>query len=965
MKKYFNFLLVIVFVAIIQFLSHSCAQIGSISGGDKDTVAPKIRYSVPVFLDTNFNDNKVKFVFDEYVVLKSVNTEFLSSPPFSEKPDIKMVKKKLYVKFNEKLKDSTTYTFHFGNAIEDLNEKNLLENPSFTFSTYNKIDSFSVLGNIKNAFDLKTPENSLVMIYDQQADSIPYLQIPSYICRPDTSGNFKIEFIKQKKYKIFALSDLNGDMIANFGESIAFLDSIIIPEREIIEKIDSFKAGSVLHDITDTTMVDSLVRDTVIITQAYNNYPNNLNLFMFLEDDNYQRINDYDRTNKEKLTLSFDKELTNNYKFTPLNFNFKEDDYLFEKNLTNDSLIYWIKDSSIYNIDSLKFSVTYMSEDSLRQPKLETDTLIFGFKEKENKDNWKIKNEDKAKEVNKIEYLDFNLTLNKNTLDINKNISFIAAKPIQNIDTNNLILYEIKDTSVIDTKKQKIIKAQRINKNKILLSFSRKIVDSVYFRPLNFKHENWAELKKDTSNRNFELNITNEELIGLDTIKFICYYDNDFFLNQIEHLKDTLKLSLVEQSLKYGKREEANKIKLIFKKPVRNFQIIPKNFEGKNNWYSLTSEPFNDTLTINIASNEIIMLDTISLDFKSIDYLKNKSDTSYHLQTANFTFKEDIQFLSSAKRFENKLFKIIFAKKLYGNVEFEALNFTLNNKWYTRSYDSSADTLIFDIKDSFVSDMDSIKLKVSYKNKNRKNEITELSDTILLVNEVNFIIKDIKNTNINNRKNTKEETVQVYLPQNYEIIKDSLQLRKYYIKTDWKKEFKYKVSFDSLTLIDIYNNYNKEYEYEFSVQKEDYYSKLSIDIKNINPLNKKLDSLMIDSLTMDSIKVEINKFEKNEILKLIGDGNFIIQLLDKDNNIVIEKFIKKDKLIELDLLHPLEYSLKIIYDKNNNENWDSGNYFEKKQAERVLFYHEKINLKSGFKTEINWDVGKQLLETFE
>lgn len=962
MIKKISYVLIVFSIIVIYSLLYSCAQVGSISGGNKDTIPPKIRYSVPAFLDTNFLDKEVKFVFDEYFVLNNVNQEFLSSPPFSEKPDIKMKKKKLYIQFNEKLKDSTTYTFYFGEAIEDLNEGNLLKNPSFTFSNYNKIDSFFITGNIKNAFDLSIPESSLIMVYDSLTDSIPYLQIPSYLCKPDTGGNFTIEYIKQKKYKIFALSDLNGDMIANYGESIAFLDSTIFPEREIIEKTDSLKAGWVLHDIIDSTKIDTLLTDTVIITRKYNHFPNNLDLFMFVENDNYQRINDFDRNIREKISLSFDKKITKSYKFAPLNSNFNKDSYLFEKNLTSDTLIYWLKDSSVYNIDTLKFSVSYMSEDSLRKPKLEIDTLNFNFKEKKKKDDWKRNNENE-----KIEYLKFQMDLSKKTLDLNKNVSFTSNKPIQYIDTNNVTLYKIQDTTTIDTKKQQIIKAQRIDKNKILLSFSRKIIDSIYFKPINFINEEWVEIKKDTSNKNFELNIINEKITELDSIKFICYYDNDFFLNQIEHLKDTVNLSVIQQNLKYGKREEPNKIKLIFEKPVRNFKATLKNFKAKKNWYHLQNNIFNDTVIINISDKELIMSDTVSLDFISFDYIKNKEDTSYHIQTADFVFKENIQFLSSAKRYDKNMFNLIFNKNLYGNVKFEAINFALNTKWYDISQDSSKDTLVFNINDSFVADMDSIKLKAIYKNKDRKNNITNIEDTILLVNDVNYKIKNIVKPTNKKETEKKEETVHIYLPQKYEIKKDSLLLRKYYIKSDWKENFKYKVSFDSIALIDIYNHYNKEFEYEFSVQKKDYYSNLSINLQNVNPLKQNLDSLIADSLISDSIdvKIDFNDFEKNKIAKIIGHENFIIQLFNNKNILVKDFFIKKDELIKIDFLYPGKYKLKMIFDKNNNEKWDSGNYFEKKLPERVLFYQKTINLESGVETKIDWNIGKQLIDSFK
>ena len=63
------------------------------------------------------------------------------------------------------LKDSTTYTFYFLDAIKDLNEGNVIENYQFVFSTGPVIDSLSVTGNVYNSFNLEAPEKTLVLMY--------------------------------------------------------------------------------------------------------------------------------------------------------------------------------------------------------------------------------------------------------------------------------------------------------------------------------------------------------------------------------------------------------------------------------------------------------------------------------------------------------------------------------------------------------------------------------------------------------------------------------------------------------------------------------------------------------------------------------------------------------------------------------------------------------------------------------
>lgn len=61
-------------------------------------------------------------------------------------------------------------------------------------------------------------------------------------------------------------------------------------------------------------------------------------------------------------------------------------------------------------------------------------------------------------------------------------------------------------------------------------------------------------------------------------------------------------------------------------------------------------------------------------------------------------------------------------------------------------------------------------------------------------------------------------------------------------------------------------------------------------------------------------------------------------------------------------LEPGSYSLRLILDENDNKQWDTGNFMEKKLPERVLYLTEPIELKPGWDSEITWKVTKPKLK---
>jgi hypothetical protein len=203
-----------------------CANPITPSGGPKDETPPKLDSinSTPNE-QVNFKKQNLFFGFDEWVVVKNPFEQVVISPPLNTFPEIKTKGRGVVVEFdeNEKLLDSTTYTINFGEAIQDLNEGNVIENFKFVFSTGNVIDSLFIEGRVTDNREKKPMEGVLVMLYDKLEDSIIYKERPVYFSKTDKQGQFKIENIRQDSFILRALKDENLNYLYDIPtEWIAF-----------------------------------------------------------------------------------------------------------------------------------------------------------------------------------------------------------------------------------------------------------------------------------------------------------------------------------------------------------------------------------------------------------------------------------------------------------------------------------------------------------------------------------------------------------------------------------------------------------------------------------------------------------------------------------------------------------------------------------------------------------------------
>jgi hypothetical protein len=209
-----------------------CANQGTLTGGKKDTIPPIINNaeSTPNY-QTNFKKQIIELTFNEWLQLNDVFKQVVVSPPLQEKFDISLKKKTVRFEFDKKeiLRENATYTINFGTAVQDLTERNPVEDLRFVFSTGDFIDSLEVAGQVVDAFDKKPTKDVLVMLYDNLSDTVVRKEKPFYFAKTDEGGNFSIKNVRADTFKVFALIDGNANyLFDNENEKIGFVKEPIV-----------------------------------------------------------------------------------------------------------------------------------------------------------------------------------------------------------------------------------------------------------------------------------------------------------------------------------------------------------------------------------------------------------------------------------------------------------------------------------------------------------------------------------------------------------------------------------------------------------------------------------------------------------------------------------------------------------------------------------------------------------------
>ena len=432
---------------MLMIVVYSCASMGNPDGGPYDEEPPKFVRSTPKPFAINSKEKKVTIEFDEFIKLEKAAEKVVVSPPQLEQPEIKASGRKVVVGLVDSLRPNTTYTIDFADAIVDNNEGNPLGNYAFTFSTGTTIDTMEVSGTVLSASDLEPVKNIQVGLHSDLSDSVFMKKPFDRVSRTDSRGHFSIRGIAPGKYRIYALMDGNQNYLFDSKtEMIAFSDSIIIPAME-----DAMRQ--------DTIWKDSLTIDTIKSVGYTRFLPDDIILRAFKEENDRQYLTRSERDKENHFVLTFSARADTLPTLKGLNFD-EQDAFIIEKTDRNDSICYWIKDSLIYQMDTLEIQMDYLATDTLDRLVPQTDTLFLANKltraerEKleakaaEEKEKERKKKEKKGEKI-EPEPTKF-LTLNvdaPSAFDLDRNVYLSFDEPVASIDTAAIHM-EIKKDSL-------------------------------------------------------------------------------------------------------------------------------------------------------------------------------------------------------------------------------------------------------------------------------------------------------------------------------------------------------------------------------------------------------------------------------------------------------------------------------------------------------------------------------------
>lgn len=424
-----------------------CARMGQPDGGWYDETPPRIVRTTPADKATDVRSKRITISFDEFIKLEDATNKVVVSPPQLEVPDIKGSGKRIVVDLKDSLKDNTTYTIDFSDAISDNNEGNPLGNYTYSFSTGESIDTFEVAGNVLDASNLEPVKGILVGLYDDLSDTAFTTKPMLRVSRTDSRGRFIIKGVAPGTYRIYALQDADGNyMYSQKSEMMAFREATLVPS-----------CGPDTRQ--DTLWRDELRIDSIIRVPYTHFYPDDIALLAFTVPQTDRYLLKTERQDPRKVGVFFsygNEELPG---VRGLDFD-ADSAFIVEASEKRDTITYWLRDTALVNRDTLTMELSYLMTDTTGVLVSRTDTIeaipktsyAKRMKEKEDEfEKWQKKQEKARKKgqpydsIMPAPYLEPDIKA-PSAMDPDRNILIEMPTPLARLDTAAIHLYSMIDT---------------------------------------------------------------------------------------------------------------------------------------------------------------------------------------------------------------------------------------------------------------------------------------------------------------------------------------------------------------------------------------------------------------------------------------------------------------------------------------------------------------------------------------
>ncbi len=451
MKRFTLFLLAL--IGLTSLIAACANQGAGPDGGPYDETPPHIvGMTAPERLQ-NGKRTKFSLVFNELIKVDNPTEKIIVSPPQIETPEIKVSGRRITVELLDSMRPNTTYTVDFSDAITDNNEGNPLGQYTYIFSTGQTTDTMQMSGYVLNAEDLEPVKGILAGLYQQHHDSVFSKRAFDRVARTDASGFFSIKGVApDRDYRLYALQDADGDFhFTQPSEMLGFLHN-------------DLRAGAFRDTRYDTLWVDSVRYDSIRIIPYTHFTPDDLVVRAFKIDVNTRHYLKAQRDVPEWFTTFFTGPSRKRPTIQGLNFDASKA-FVVNASAGNDTLTYWLADTTLLRQDTLRFAYTYDNwDDSLAQMLPKTDTLELVPKttfakraanEAKELEKWNKQREKREKrgDFSKSQPPMVALQLRadvSSSLVPNRNILIQFDQPLQRFDTKKLHLRLKKDSTYHD-----------------------------------------------------------------------------------------------------------------------------------------------------------------------------------------------------------------------------------------------------------------------------------------------------------------------------------------------------------------------------------------------------------------------------------------------------------------------------------------------------------------------------------
>jgi uncharacterized protein (DUF2141 family) len=159
----------------------------------------------------------------------------------------------------------------------------------------------------------------------------------------------------------------------------------------------------------------------------------------------------------------------------------------------------------------------------------------------------------------------------------------------------------------------------------------------------------------------------------------------------------------------------------------------------------------------------------------------------------------------------------------------------------------------------------------------------------------------------------------LYQPVAFDLKSDSIRIRQFALVHDWQPGAEYKIEVDSAAFRDIYGRVNNSINGNLTIKTEDSYGVLYVDASGMGE-------------------------------------NALLQVLDRKESIVRKGVLPANGKLAFRYLKPGNYFLRILNDTNQNGKWDTGDFSDGRQPERMLYYPDLIEIRANWDQVVPWGI---------